>query len=101
MYYQNYEDYMRAVLGYANNEPNYTYDSYYPIQMECVKEQISLILGKEYKSFDKAVRDFQDAKNLNDKDGLYDLETSYLLQGLMYDLRMEKENSVIELAKEI
>ncbi len=30
MYYQNYEDYMRAVLGYANNEPNYTYDSYYP-----------------------------------------------------------------------
>ena len=96
---------------YVNNTPmniydsyvigNDTYDSYYPIQMECVKEQISLILGKEYKSFDKAVRDFQDAKNLNDKDGLYDLETSYLLQGLMYDLRMEKENSVIELAKEI
>lgn len=30
MNYQNYEDYMRAVLGYANNEPNYTYDDYYP-----------------------------------------------------------------------
>lgn len=32
MYYQNYEDYMRSVLGYANNEPNYTYDNnnYYP-----------------------------------------------------------------------
>lgn len=30
MYYQNYEDYMRSVLGYANNERNYTYDSYYP-----------------------------------------------------------------------
>lgn len=32
MYYQNYEDYMRSVLGYQNNEPNYTYDNnnYYP-----------------------------------------------------------------------
>lgn len=29
MYYQNYEDYMRAVLGYAGNERNYTYDDYY------------------------------------------------------------------------
>lgn len=30
MYYQNYEDYMRSVLGYGNNELNYTYDDYYP-----------------------------------------------------------------------
>lgn len=82
------------VIG--NNE----YDSYYPVQMKCIKEQISLILNKEYVSFDKAVRDFQEAYNLLNKDGLYDLETSYLLQGLMYDLRIEKENSVLELAKE-
>lgn len=32
MYYQNYEDYMRSVLGYGNSELNYTYDDnyYYP-----------------------------------------------------------------------
>ena len=30
MYYQNYEDYMRSVLGYGNNEYSYTYDDYYP-----------------------------------------------------------------------
>lgn len=28
MYYQNYEDYMRSVLGYPNSTPN-TYDDYY------------------------------------------------------------------------
>lgn len=96
---------------YVNNTPmniydsyvigNDQYDSYYPIQMECVKKQISLLLNNEYTSFDKAVRDFQTSKGLIGKDGLYDLETSYLLQGLMYDLKTEKENSVIELAKEI
>ena len=78
---------------------NNNYDSYYPVQMKCVKEQIELILNKEYKSFDQAVRAFQEVKGLENKDGLYDLETSYLLQGLMYDLRIEKENSVMEEAK--
>lgn len=94
---------------YVNNTPmniydsfvigNNNYDSYYPVQMKCVKEQIELILNKEYKSFDQAVRAFQEVKGLENKDGLYDLETSYLLQGLMYDLRIEKENSVMEEAK--
>lgn len=78
---------------------NNNYDSYYLVQMKCVKEQIELILNKEYKSFDQAVRAFQEVKGLENKDGLYDLETSYLLQGLMYDLRIEKENSVMEEAK--
>ena len=76
-----------------------TYDSYYPVQMKCVKDQIELILNKEYKTFDLAVRAFQDTYGLLNKDGLYDLETSYLLQGMMYDLCVEKENSVIEEAK--
>lgn len=41
MYYQNYEDYMRAVLGYATNEPNYTYDNYYP-RIEQQEQRIEL-----------------------------------------------------------
>ena len=30
MDYQNYEEYMRSVLGYGGIEPNYSYDTYYP-----------------------------------------------------------------------
>ena len=80
---------------------NDQYDSYYPVQLKCVKEQIELLLNKKFNTFDKAVREFQEVYNLNDKDGFYDLETSYLLQGKMYDLREDKENETLELAKEI
>lgn len=35
MYYQNYEDYMRSVLGYNNGENYSTYDNgYYPREMQ-------------------------------------------------------------------
>ena len=68
--------------------------------MKCIKKQISLLLNKEFTSFDKAVREFQNEKGLTSKDGLYDLETSYLLQGVMYDLMKEKEDSVLKLAME-
>ena len=68
--------------------------------MKCVKNQISLLLDKEFKSFDAAVKEFQNKFGLSEKEGLYDLETSYLLQGKMYDLRVEKENSILKLAKE-
>ena len=61
----------------------------------------SFSANKEFTSFDKAVREFQNVKGLTSKDGLYDLETSYLLQGLMYDLMDEQEDSVLKLAKEI
>ena len=77
------------------------YDVYSPTQMKCIKKQISLLLNKEFTSFDKAVREFQNENGLTSKDGLYDLETSYLLQGLMYDLMDEQEDSVLKLAKEI
>lgn len=77
------------------------YDIYSPTQMKCIKKQISLLLNKEFTSFDKAVREFQNENGLTSKDGLYDLETSYLLQGLMYDLMVEQEDSVLKLAKEI
>ena len=76
------------------------YDVYSPTQMKCIKKQISLLLNKEFTSFYKAVREFQNEIGLTSKDGLYDLETSYLLQGLMYDLMKEKEDSVLKLAKE-
>ena len=79
---------------------NEQYDSYYPIQMKCIKEQIELILNKKYNSYIDAVEDFQIYFNLENKEGFYDLETSYLLQGKMYDLRQEKEDSVLKLAKE-
>ena len=79
---------------------NDLYDSYYPIQMKCIKEQIELILNKKYNSYIDAVEDFQITFGLEDKNGFYDLETSYLLQGKMYDLRIEKEDSVLKLAKE-
>lgn len=95
---------------YINNIPmniydsyvisNDLYDSYYPIQMKCIKEQIELILNKKYNSYIDAVEDFQITFGLEDKNGFYDLETSYLLQGKMYDLRIEKEDSVLKLAKE-
>ena len=76
------------------------YDVYHPTQMKCIKKQISLILDQEYQSFDQAVRTFQAKNGLEGKNGLYDLETSYLLQGMMYDLKEEKEMSVLKLAKE-
>lgn len=79
---------------------NELYDSYYPIQMKCIKEQIELILNKKYNSYNDAVKEFQIEFELENKDGFYDLETSYLLQGKMYDLRSEKEDSVLKLAKE-
>ena len=80
---------------------NDLYDSYYPIQLKCVREQIELLLNKKFNSFDQAVREFQYVYGLDNKDGFYDLETSYLLQGKMYDLREEQENKTLKLAKEI
>ena len=79
---------------------NELYDSYYPIQMKCIKEQIELILNKKYNSYIDACKDFQITFGLENNDGFYDLKTSYLLQGKMYDLKTEKEDSVLKLAKE-
>ena len=79
---------------------NELYDSYYPIQMKCIKEQIELILNKKYNSYIDACKEFQITFGLENNDGFYDLKTSYLLQGKMYDLKTEKEDSVLKLAKE-
>jgi carboxyl-terminal processing protease len=76
-----------------------SYDTYYPTQMKCIKNQISYLLNRNFTSYSAAVAAFQEANALDDKNGLYDLETSYLLQGKMYDVRMELENSVLEEAK--
>ena len=39
MYYQNYEDYMRSVLGYPNVPRNDYEDDYYQVQMSVVPEE--------------------------------------------------------------
>ncbi|MDD6302642.1 MAG: S41 family peptidase [Bacillales bacterium] len=96
-YYHTYKPtniYTSFVMG--NNEE---YDIYSPTQMNCVKKQINLLLGTSFYSFSQAVLAFQDANGLSDKMGLYDYETSYLLQGKMYDERLIKEASVLEEVK--
>lgn len=57
MYYQNYEDYMRAVLGYANNEPNYTYDSYYPRVEQSQYDEIENLYPDIYRIVNPIVED--------------------------------------------
>lgn len=49
MNYQSYEDYMRAVLGYANNEPNYTYDNYYPRMEQPQYEEVDDLYPEIYR----------------------------------------------------
>lgn len=101
LFYDYYQDNVPVNIYDSYVISNDQYDSYYPVQLKCVKEQIELLLNKKFNTFDKAVREFQEVYNLNDKDGFYDLETSYLLQGKMYDLKEDKENETLELAKEI
>ena len=101
LFYDYYKDNVPMNIYDSYVISNDLYDSYYPIQLRCVKEQIELLLNKKFNSFDKAVKEFQYVYNLNDKDGFYDLETSYLLQGKMYDLKEEQENKTLKLAKEI
>lgn len=94
---------------YTKNIPINIYDSYvigsdehdvyHPTQMKCVKKQISLILNQDFESFNEAVRAFKMEFGLVGDLSLFDLQTSYLLQGKMYDLKVEKEESVLTLAK--
>ena len=100
MFYDYYIDNIPMNIYDSYVISNEQYDGYYPIQMNCIKKQIELILNKKFNSYIDAVEEFQIKFSLNNKEGFYDLETSYLLQGKMYDLRMEKENSVLKLAKE-
>lgn len=60
MYYQNYEDYMRSVLGYANNEPNYTYDNYYPRVEEPRHEEVENLYPDIYRIINPVVEDVCD-----------------------------------------
>ncbi len=64
MYYQNYEDYMRAVLGYANNEPNYTYDSYYPRVEQPQYNEVENLYPDIYRIINPVIDDVCD-KNRN------------------------------------
>lgn len=57
MNYQNYEDYMRSVLGYANNEPSYTYDSYYPRIEEPRQEEIENLYPDVYRIVNPVVEE--------------------------------------------
>lgn len=57
MNYQNYEDYMRAVLGYANNEPNYTYDSYYPRMEQPQHNELNELYPDIYRIVNPVVED--------------------------------------------
>ena len=58
MYNQNYEEYMRAVLGYANSEPNYTYENYYPRMEQQPQYEISEELYPEvYRIVNPVVED--------------------------------------------
>ena len=69
--------------------------------MRCIKNQISIILDRDFISFDQAVKAFKTEYNLSGDLSLFDLQTSYLLQGKMYDLKIEKEESVLTLAKAV
>ena len=56
MYYQNYEDYMRSVLGYPTQDLN-TYNSYYEPEMYRSTREIEELYPDVYKNINPIVSD--------------------------------------------
>jgi carboxyl-terminal processing protease len=64
-------------------------DSFTPTQRKLVKEQINYLMSTNYSTFDKAVKAFQEAYNIESEDNIFTKETGDLLGGMIKDIYLQ------------
>ena len=64
-------------------------DSFTPLQRRLVKEQINMVMGASFTTFDKAVEAFQKENNILSEDNIFTRETGALLGGKVKDIYLE------------
>lgn len=100
--FYDYYNHHRPTNTYAAYvEGNDDIDSFSSSQRKFVKKQIEALTNTTYKDFYSACLAFQNiyASELGTQESVYTLETSYLLQGKMADIRNDYTDQVLEVAR--